>query len=124
MCSFRPRCYIPPLLIHETIGAVDAKEAALVALDRAREGFGHDNITNLGLEELEHEESSDSWFITVGFSRPWDFEQDPLSGFAPRKAPRKTTRLCISLRPANFSRLRIESLRTNDGDDASEDAGS
>ena len=29
-------------------------------------------ITNLGLEEAEFERISNTWKITVGFSRPWD----------------------------------------------------
>ena len=34
--------------------------------------FGDEGVMHLGLEEVEFENGSDSWKITVGFSRPWD----------------------------------------------------
>ncbi|HEV7517965.1 MAG TPA: hypothetical protein VGR07_16825, partial [Thermoanaerobaculia bacterium] len=40
--------------------------------------FSQEKLSNLGLEEVEYEENEKEWRVTVGFSRPWDFTQDPL----------------------------------------------
>ena len=51
---------------------MDVKEVAKIAKAYAAELFAEENIMHLGLEEAEFESISDTWKITVGFSRPWD----------------------------------------------------
>ena len=34
--------------------------------------YAEENITNLGLEEIEFDDVSKQWVITLGFSRPWN----------------------------------------------------
>ena len=51
---------------------MDVKEAAQKAKDYINDLFASENIYNVGLEEIEHNTVSDTWKITVGFSRPWD----------------------------------------------------
>ena len=51
---------------------MDVKEVAQIAKAYAAELFADESIMNLGLEEAEFESISDTWKITVGFSRPWD----------------------------------------------------
>ncbi|HEY0782140.1 MAG TPA: hypothetical protein VGE98_06795 [Thermoanaerobaculia bacterium] len=49
----------------------------MLALQFVSELFGQEKITNLGLEEVVSDE--DTWRVTVGFSRPWDYPPGSLS---------------------------------------------
>lgn len=52
---------------------MDVKEIVRTALEHTSEMFHDENISNLGLEEVEYDESQGEWIVTVGFSRPWDY---------------------------------------------------
>ena len=51
---------------------MDVKEAVAVAKGYLTDIYTGESIVNLGLEEVEFDERSDTWCITLGFSRPWD----------------------------------------------------
>jgi hypothetical protein len=51
---------------------MDVKEAVKIAKEFIADLFSTEGITNLGLEEVEFDEGSSSWNVTIGFSRPWD----------------------------------------------------
>lgn len=34
--------------------------------------YAGEEINNIGLEEVEFDEGEKVWYVTVGFSRPWD----------------------------------------------------
>jgi hypothetical protein len=51
---------------------MDVKEAVKTAKTYVVELFGDEGVTNLGLEEVEFDDTAGVWRITVGFSRPWD----------------------------------------------------
>jgi hypothetical protein len=48
---------------------MDVKEAVALAKQSTRELFRDEQIVDLGLEEVEFDDSSGNWLIT--FSRPW-----------------------------------------------------
>ena len=50
---------------------MDFKEAIAAAKKYVNEIYADEQVTNLGLEEIEHFGSDDNWVITVAFSRPW-----------------------------------------------------
>ena len=56
---------------------MDVKEAALRAKEYLVDLFSSEQIVNVGLEEVEFDGISNSWKITIGFSRPWD-QKNPL----------------------------------------------
>jgi hypothetical protein len=60
-------------------GPVDVKEAVRTALDYVSELFVDEDISHLGLEEVEYDEAADQWQVTVGFSRPWDYPTSSLA---------------------------------------------
>jgi len=37
--------------------------------------FSAENPSNMGLEEIVFDERGKCWKITVGFSRPWDYQK-------------------------------------------------
>ncbi len=50
----------------------NVKAAVKLALEYVQDLFQAEQLTDLGLEEVEYDEASASWLVTVGFSRPWD----------------------------------------------------
>lgn len=54
---------------------MDVKDAVRTAINDVQELFTSERITNLGLEEVDFDDSSDEWVVTVGFSRPWDYPE-------------------------------------------------
>ena len=51
---------------------MDVKEAVQAAKKHVAEIFADESIANVGLEEVEFDETEQVWAITIGFSRPWD----------------------------------------------------
>ncbi len=50
---------------------MDVKEVVRVAKNYVAELFRDEDITHVGLEEVDFDQS-DNWVVTIGFSRPWD----------------------------------------------------
>ena len=51
---------------------MDMKEAVAKAKDYIRDMYIEEDISNIGLEEIEYDDGSGIWGITIGFSRPWN----------------------------------------------------
>lgn len=54
---------------------MDVKEAVRTAKNYIAELFTGETITNIGLEEVVFDDTSNNWEVTIGFSRPWDYEK-------------------------------------------------
>ena len=52
---------------------MEVKEAVALAKQYLRDVFSEEKIDNLGLEEVEFDDAQHVWSITLGFSRPWDY---------------------------------------------------
>ena len=50
---------------------MDVKEAVQTAKSYVAELFTDETIGNIGLEEVEFNNASNNWEVTIGFSRPW-----------------------------------------------------
>lgn len=57
---------------------MDVKEAVETAKKHVSALFKDENATNIGLEEIQFDESNDAWDVTIGFSRPWDLPRSAL----------------------------------------------
>jgi hypothetical protein len=55
------------------VKTLSVKSVVSKAINHAGELFAHENISNLGLEEIDYDSENRVWVVTVGFSRPWDF---------------------------------------------------
>ncbi|HEX3996367.1 MAG TPA: hypothetical protein VHX39_34790 [Acetobacteraceae bacterium] len=62
---------------------MDARTAVSTAKAHVEELFGSEGVFNLGLEEIEFDETNDRWFVTVGFSRSWDKKQGVMADLSP-----------------------------------------
>ena len=51
---------------------MDVKEAIAKAKSYVVDLYADETVTNLGLEEIEHDPDCGNWAITLGFSRPWN----------------------------------------------------
>jgi hypothetical protein len=61
---------------------IDVKTAVRAALEYVRDAFEEESLSNLGLEEVERRDKT--WYVTVGFSRPWDYPKpSPLWDYNP-----------------------------------------
>ncbi|MBV9863488.1 MAG: hypothetical protein JO267_15225 [Alphaproteobacteria bacterium] len=58
---------------------MQVKEAVEAAKAYVLDLFNAEGITNLGLEEVEYDESAGEWCVTLGFSRPWDSRANALA---------------------------------------------
>ena len=67
---------------------MDVKEAAQKAKDYINDVYASEDISNVGLEEVEHNAVSGIWKITVGFSRPWDTKNVLTAALSERRPER------------------------------------
>ncbi|MGF1516454.1 MAG: hypothetical protein ACFCVB_01425 [Nodosilinea sp.] len=51
---------------------MNVKEAVAQAKNYIFELFSDESPKNIGLEEVEFDEQTNEWLVTIGFSRPWD----------------------------------------------------
>ncbi|MGH7091275.1 MAG: hypothetical protein ACREFQ_20460 [Stellaceae bacterium] len=58
---------------------MQVREAVAAAKKYVSEIFSEERIMQLTLEEVEFDEATEIWNITVGFSWPWDAPQNALS---------------------------------------------
>jgi hypothetical protein len=67
---------------------MEVKEAVALAKRHVAEVFAEESLKNVGLEEIEFEESKGVWCITLGFSRPWDEMLNVFSALKPENVKR------------------------------------
>lgn len=58
---------------------MDVKDAVALATGHVVDLFDKEDVSNVGLEEVEFDPSENQWLITIGFSRPWDYPQGALA---------------------------------------------
>lgn len=51
---------------------MEIKDAIVIAKDYVNQVLADEQVTNLGVEETEHDAGKGRWSITLGFSRPWN----------------------------------------------------
>ena len=62
---------------------MDVKTAVKIAIDYIKFLFEAEKLSHLGLEEVFYDEEFGTWNVTVGFSRPWDYQKfQPFRGIA------------------------------------------
>lgn len=64
---------------------MNVKEAVRVAKAHIIDLFEEEGIVDVGLEEVDFE-SSDTWVVTIGFSRPWNRTVGSVMGGRPSRS--------------------------------------
>lgn len=49
---------------------MDVKQAVEMAKNHIKDLFENEGISNLGLEEVDFDDQTSVWYVTIGFSRP------------------------------------------------------
>ena len=72
---------------------MDVKEAVAHAKKHILELFEDERLTNIGLEEVEIDETANEWIVTIGFSRPWDEPRNAFAALAATSFPRRAFKI-------------------------------
>jgi hypothetical protein len=72
---------------------MNVKAAVKLAKEHVLDLFAEENITNLGLEEVELTDDEQEWVVTLGFSRPWDEPRNTLASLAESNLPRRSYKI-------------------------------
>lgn len=68
---------------------MDVKEAVRIAIQYVTDVFESENLTNIGLEEVIYDDKNQVWDVTIGFSRPWDYQQTNLITSIQSRQPKR-----------------------------------
>jgi len=72
---------------------MDVKAAVKLAKEHVLDLFAEENVSNLGLEEVEYDNNAQEWIVTLGFSRPWDEPKNTLASLAQSTLPRRSYKI-------------------------------
>ncbi len=71
---------------------MNVKEAVIQAKKEIINLFADENLTNIGLEEVELDDKANEWRVTIGFSRPWDTPKNTFAALAD-SSPKRSYKL-------------------------------
>ena len=71
---------------------MEVKDAVRLAKEYVADLFEDEQIENVGLEEVVFDDESDSWGVTIGFSRPWD-RKGPLATALAERNPARSYKM-------------------------------
>jgi hypothetical protein len=79
---------------------MNVKEAISQAKQYISDVFRDENISNLGLEEVEFDDGDKTWKVTLGFSRPWNAVRNAITALTGEPAARRTYKV-VSIRDSD-----------------------
>ena len=88
---------------------MNVKEAVKLAFDNVQELYQAEQLTDLGLEEVEYNEAAASWLITVGFSRPWDKANDAFAAISGGSRMKPRSFKVVKIKDGEFVSMRDRS---------------
>lgn len=76
---------------------MDVKQAVQAAKEYVISLYDQEEIVDIGLEEVELDDNSNQWRVTIGFSRPWDKENSVSVPFpySDARRPRSYKQVCL-----------------------------
>jgi hypothetical protein len=72
---------------------VQVKEAVAKAKTWLNDVLREEGVQNIGLEEVEFDESENAWLITLGFSRPWNSVRNAYTAISGEPAAKRSYRV-------------------------------
>ena len=85
---------------------MDLKEAIALAKQNIGDVFAEERISDLRLEEVEFDDSSQTWAITIGFAWPW--EDARIAGMPAEMFPRKRDYKVVRISDKNRKVLSVK----------------
>lgn len=86
---------------------MNVKDAVTYAKQHVLELFEDEKLTNVGLEEVEIDETANEWIVTIGFSRPWDEPRNSLASLTSSAFPRRAYKI-VRIANANGAVLSVK----------------
>ena len=90
---------------------MDTKMDVKAAVDAAKSYVNNllidEGLMNLGLEEVEFDETNGFWLVTVGFSRPWNTTRGPLATLGGENAAKRAYRV-VTVRDSDGEVLSVK----------------
>lgn len=77
---------------------MEVQEAIRLAKDYVTNVFQDEDPTNVGLEEVEFDETDQIWNVTIGFSRPWNSTKSLLANISGEAPPKKRAYKVVRIR--------------------------
>jgi len=93
---------------------MDVKEAVAVAKRYIAELLADEGLTNLGLEEIDHDDTAGVWHVTLGFSRPWNTVKNALTALTGDLGTARRTYRVVTLRDADGVVLSVKRRDSQD----------
>ena len=87
---------------------MDVKEVVRLSKQYVSDLFRDENVTNLGLEEIEYDDAGGTWYVTLGFSRPWDKDITGLSALTRVMKQPSRAYLVVKIRNTNGEVLSVK----------------
>jgi hypothetical protein len=91
---------------------MNVKEAVELAKEHIKDLFASEHISNLGLEEVEFDDLSNIWNVTIGFSRPWDTPANALAAIAQKVSPPNRSYKVVSIYDSTGRVLSVKNRET------------
>lgn len=92
---------------------MEVKQAVEVAKNYVADLFESEEITNIGLEEIEYDDLENLWQITIGFNRPWDRNVGLLVNAASSRTYKRRTYKKIAIRDRDHKVLSVKNRTTS-----------
>lgn len=93
---------------------MNVKNAVNTAMEYVADIFRSENPKNIGLEEVMFNERKKIWEVTVGFSRPWDYEiSGPFLGFQQKQEHPKRQYKIVRIDDESGKIISIKIRKTN-----------
>lgn len=87
----------------------------MIATEHVIELFKAEEVSNVGLEEVEFDPDYGQWLITVGFSRPWDYPTNAIAVMSGGEGGRpKRSYKVLTIRDDDGSVLSIKNREASD----------
>jgi hypothetical protein len=74
---------------------MEVKEAVKRAKEVITTIFAEESVENIGLEEVEFDQSANQWLVTIGFSRPWDQSLSSAVAFLSGSVRQRTYKIVV-----------------------------
>ena len=87
---------------------MEVKEAIALAKRFLGEVFAGERITELGLEEVEFDDNSGVWYITLGFSRGWDHEPGSVAAAVAGTTGKKRIYKVVRISDSNQGKISVK----------------
>jgi uncharacterized protein YdeI (YjbR/CyaY-like superfamily) len=90
---------------------MNVKAAVQKAMEYVTEMFEAEQPTNIGLEEVSFNEEDNTWEVTIGLSRPWDYPKSLIQSLQAQEPRRQYKTVKIDNKIGEVKSIKIRDVR-------------